>query len=108
MNGRLMARFGWRMISLATVAVALVASPGPAHGGDIEYGAYLAQDCSSCHQNNSHVAGIPEIAGLPTDYFISALMAYIDGQRDHSTMRMIARSLDAEQIAALAAYYAQE
>lgn len=92
---------------LGLLAFALVVK-APAAAADIEYGAYLAQDCSSCHQNNSESEGIPPIAGLPMDYFISALKAYSEGQRDHSTMRMIARSLDAEQIAALAAYYAQE
>lgn len=100
MNGRLFACVGLLSTMLATA--------GPAGAGDIEYGAYLAQDCSSCHQNNSNSGGIPKITGLPTDYFISALKEYIDGQRDHSTMRMIARSLDAEQVAALAAYYARK
>ena len=100
MNGRWLSGVG--LLSLAFIVAA------PAAAGDIEYGAYLAQDCSSCHQNNSDSEGIPQISGLPMDYFISALKAYSEGQRDHSTMRMIARSLDAEQIAALAAYYAQE
>lgn len=97
-----------RVRGLVWLLVAGFAGLPPAQAGDVEYGAYLAQDCSSCHQNNSGSGGIPPIAGLPTDYFISALKAYTEGQRDHSTMRMIARSLDAEQIAALAAYYAQK
>jgi len=97
-----------RPLALVGLLSAVLATAGPAGAGDIEYGAYLAQDCSSCHQKNTNKPGIPEIAGLPMDYFISALKAYTEGQRDHSTMRMIARSLDAEQVAALAAYYAQK
>ncbi len=103
-------RRGWlkgRTLALALLLGATTALPNAA-AGDVEYGAYLAQDCSSCHRNNEDIAGIPPIAGLPTDYFISALTAYKEGERDHSTMRMIARSLDDEQVAALAAYYARE
>jgi cytochrome c553 len=52
--------------------------------------------------------GIPNIIGLPMDYFIAAMMAYKEGERAHATMQSIVRSLDDAQIAALAAYYASE
>lgn len=78
------------------------------HAADVEYGAYLAQECASCHQNTVENAGIPKIAGLPKDYFIQALSWYKKGVRDNITMQTIARSLDDEQIAALAAYYEQQ
>lgn len=94
-------------VLLAGLALLLPAT-GATVAGDIEYGAYLAQECRSCHQLHEEPAGIPAIAGLPTDYFISALKAYKDGERDHATMRTIARSLDDEQIAALAVYYADQ
>ena len=97
-----------RRIAAWALALALFVSTPTVATGDVEYGAYLAQDCSSCHQKNINSPGIPEIAGLPTDYFITALKAYKEGQRDHSTMQMIARSLDDEQVRALAAYYASE
>ena len=85
---------------------ALEARPGNA--GDVEYGAYLAQECSSCHHIHVQKPGIPHIVGLPTDYFIAALSGYKEGARDNATMQTIARSLDDEQIAALAAYFAQQ
>ncbi len=92
------------------VALASLLSSGlldrPAQAADVEYGAYLAQECTSCHQNNVEKPGIPQIFGLPMDYFIQALNWYKDGARDNATMQVIARSLDDEQIAALAAYYA--
>ena len=97
-----------RQIAAWALAMGICVGTPSLATGDVEYGAYLAQDCSSCHQKNINSAGIPEIAGLPTDYFISALKAYKEGKRDHSTMQMIARSLDDEQVAALAAYYALE
>lgn len=78
----------------------------PAVAGDPEYGAYLAQECSSCHQNNIEKSEIPKIGGLPVDYFIQALLWYKDGTRENVTMQAVARSLDDEQIAALAAYFA--
>lgn len=98
----------YRRLAVRTLALAGFAVTPSMATGDVEYGAYLAQDCSSCHQKNIDSPGIPEIAGLPTDYFISALKAYNEGVRDHSTMQMIARSLDEEQVRALAAFYASE
>jgi cytochrome c len=102
MSGRHRGPVAWAL------ALAIFSATPTGAAGDVEYGAYLAQDCSSCHRNNTDTPGIPEIAGLPTDYFISALKAYKEGKRDHSTMQMIARSLDEEQVRALAAYYASE
>jgi cytochrome c len=92
------------------LGVTLLATAGgrPGLAADIEYGAYLAQECSSCHAKNSNASGIPDIAGLPMDYFIQALSWYKEGARENATMQTVARSLDDEQIAALAAYYAQE
>lgn len=97
-----------RRLTAGALALAMFSVTPTVATGDVEYGAYLAQDCSSCHQKNIDSPGIPEIAGLPADYFISALKAYKEGRRDHSTMQMIARSLDEEQVEALAAFYASE
>jgi cytochrome c len=97
-----------RPLAAGALALAIFAATPTLATGDVEYGAYLAQDCSSCHRKNISSPGIPEIAGLPADYFIQALKAYKEGERDHSTMQMIARSLDEEQVRALAAYYASE
>ena len=96
----------WLILPLLPLGLLLAALPASA--GDVEYGAYLAQECSSCHQIHVTKPGIPQIAGLPADYIIQALSWYKEGARENATMRTIARSLDDEQIAALAAYYAQK
>lgn len=99
---------GARLCGLFGTVIMVASLATEARAGDVEYGAYLAQECSSCHQINVNRPGIPQIAGLPADYFIQALDWYKEGARDNATMRTIARSLDEEQIAALAAYYAQK
>lgn len=104
---------GLRVLPLPLILAALAVHPAIAGNaddaaGDVEYGAYLAQECSACHHINVKKPGIPHIVGLPMDYFIAALSGYKAGARDNSTMQTIARSLDDEQIAALAAYFAQE
>lgn len=73
--------------------------------GDAEYGEFLSQGCSSCHQRDGGNDGIPPIIGWPTDSFVAVMHAYRAGDRAHPVMQMIARGLDNEQIAALAAYY---
>lgn len=76
--------------------------------GDSElmaYGEYLAGECTTCHQTKSSSDGIPAITGLDTDHFLSALEAYKDGSRTNATMVSVARSLDAEQMKALAIYF---
>ena len=74
--------------------------------GDAEYGEFLSQSCSSCHQRDGGNDGIPPITGWPEDSFVTVMHAYRDGYRVHPVMQMMARGLDHEQIAALAAYYA--
>lgn len=95
---------------VSACAVWAASGTGLAEGieGDAEYGAYLAQECSTCHQSHASPVGIPVIAGLETDYFLAALRAYKEGGRTDSTMRSIARSLDDEAMAALAAHYARQ
>lgn len=73
--------------------------------GDAEYGAYLAQECTTCHQRSGAAQGIPAITGWPEPRFMAALHAYREGLRENEAMRMVARRLDNEAIAALAAYF---
>lgn len=73
--------------------------------GDLEYGAYLASECTGCHQLDGDNAGIPGIIGWQTEAFVTALHAYRAGHREHAVMQMIAGRLGDEEIAALAAYF---
>jgi cytochrome c len=78
-----------------------------AGAGDSALGEYLSSECVTCHQLSGHAAGgIPPIVGIPEDYFIEALLAYKTGERNNEVMRTIAAGLTAEDMSALAAYFA--
>lgn len=90
--------------ALFACGAAVQASAGDA--GDVEFGAYLASECASCHRPDAASDGIPPIEGMARERFIMALHAYREGERANQTMRSVARSLGEEEIRALAAYYA--
>jgi len=74
--------------------------------GDAEYGEYLAQECTTCHQRSGSDQGIPAITGWFEEDFVVAMHAYRRGLRPHQVMQMMAQRLGDEEIAALAAYFA--
>ncbi len=73
--------------------------------GDPEFGAYLAGECTTCHQASGEDKGIPSIVGWPSDVFVTAMHAYRGKARNHPVMQMIAAPLNDQEIAALAAYF---
>ncbi|MDJ1006243.1 MAG: c-type cytochrome [Paracoccaceae bacterium] len=73
--------------------------------GDPEYGEYLSGECTTCHQADGNVDGIPSITYWPEEDFVVAMHAYKNKQRSHPVMQMIAGRLNDEEIAALAAYF---
>lgn len=73
--------------------------------GDPEYGEYLSGDCVTCHQIGGQVEGIPSIVGIPSDYFIRALVEYKTNIRTNEVMKNRVVNLSNEEIAALAAYF---
>lgn len=73
--------------------------------GDPEYGAYLAGDCTTCHQRNGADEGIPSITNWPAEDFVVAMHAYKNKLRPHPVMQMMAGRLADKEIAALAAYF---
>ena len=75
--------------------------------GDVEYGAYLSSECTACHQASNAASEIPTIVNWPTQDFIIAMHSYKTGERTHPVMQMIAGRLVDEEIAALAAYFAE-
>lgn len=70
--------------------------------------------CVGCHGITGYNASFPEahkvpmIAGQSAKYIASALVAYKKGDRKHPTMRGIADPLTDQDIADLAAYYADQ
>ncbi len=73
--------------------------------GDPEYGEYLSNECTTCHQVDGSDEGIPAITGWPTEDFVIAMHAYKEKVRPHPVMQMMAGRLSNEEIAALAAYF---
>jgi cytochrome c553 len=70
--------------------------------------------CIGCHGIAGYKATFPEVYQVPmlggqsSKYIENALKAYQKGERKHPTMRGIAASLSDQDIADLAAYYAQQ
>ena len=70
--------------------------------------------CIGCHGILGYKASFPEVYRVPVlggqseKYVASALSAYKKGERNHPTMRGIAAGLSDQDIADLAAYYAQQ
>ena len=73
--------------------------------GDIEFGEYLASECTACHKASSGDNKIPVIAGRSVNDFIIALYSYKLKSRRSQVMEMVADRLSDEEIAALAAYF---
>lgn len=76
--------------------------------GDPEYGEYLSGECTTCHQAAGGDDGIPSIVLWPEADFVLAMHAYKNKQRQHPVMQMVAGRLSDEEIAALAAYFANK
>ena len=70
--------------------------------------------CIGCHGIPGYKATFPEvfqvpmIGGQPAKYIENALQAYKKGDRKHPSMKGIASSLSDQDIADVAAYYAQQ
>ena len=107
------------VLSFANALIALslgfggAASAQDAKAGDVGAGEKKIAMCEGCHNLPRYQASFPEvykvpmIAGQNAKYIASALAAYRKGERKHPTMRAIAGSLSDQDIADVAAYYAQ-
>ena len=88
------------------VAAMVLSSGMPASANDqLEYGEHLSGECTACHRDGANKT-IPPIVGWPVESFVAVMNAYKKGERDNKAMVSVAKSLDDEQIAALAAYFA--
>lgn len=95
------------------LATALLLAPAHAAGGDVARGEKQAAMCIGCHGIPGYQASFPEIHRVPmisgqsAAYINKALQAYAKGERKHPTMKGIAASLSEQDMADLAAFYAQ-
>jgi len=94
----------WRT-AMAGISGALLFGSA-ASAGDAAYGEYLSGECVACHQKSGADDGIPSIVGWDEISFVAVMLSYKQGGRENEVMQTVAKSLDQEQIEALAAYFA--
>jgi len=98
-----------RLVSavLGTVAIlALVLGIGTARA-DMASATVLANTCFSCHgSEGASVGAMPSIKGKPADFIMSQLMAFRAGKREATVMTRITKGFTADEIQALARYFA--
>lgn len=87
--------------------VPVLALGATAAAADVEYGRYLASECVTCHLLEGEPQGVPSITGWETETFIAVLTEYRTRARVHDVMNTIAGRYGDEEIAALAAYFAE-
>ena len=100
---------------VVALAAALVAGGAVAQApaGDPAKGREKVQMCQGCHGIEGwrtafpEVYNVPKIAGQNPGYLVAALKEYKTGDRPHPSMRAIAAGLSDDDMANLAAYYAQ-
>ncbi len=99
-----------RAAALAAV-LALAPATGALAAGDAEQGRIKAETCLGCHgipnYTNAHPTyKVPKLGGQHAEYLVAALKAYKAGQRGHETMHANAASLSEQDMADIAAYFA--
>lgn len=101
-----------RSITLATLLVLAASAPMVGFAqvkGDAAAGKSKAYTCTGCHgitgyKNAYPSYHVPRISGQNYQYLVAALTAYQAGTRKHPTMAAQAQSLNAQDIANIAAY----
>ena len=88
-------------LGLAGLSVAAVADDAKLRS----YGRHLAQECTGCHRIDGVDNGIPSIVGWDTSGSSRPSSSTRTGERTNPVMVSVAKSLDEDQVAALAAYY---
>ena len=95
---------------LTTMAHAADTVAPEAYVGDVAQGKAKSASCAACHgqDGNSAVADYPKLAGQHANYLASTLTEYRDGIRVNAIMQGMAAALSDEDIADLAAFYADQ
>ncbi|MBT8060534.1 MAG: cytochrome c4 [Gammaproteobacteria bacterium] len=64
--------------------------------------------CDKCHgeTGNSSAGGMPSLTAQDPEYFLSSMLAYSNGGRDHRMMQRLVQNLDEEIIRKMGVYYA--
>lgn len=75
---------------------------------DMDYGAYLAGQCQTCHTPSGNNETIPQIHGKNKEELISALLEYLHKQRKNEVMQGVVAGLGNEEIASLTEFFSQQ
>lgn len=100
-------------LSLGLLLTGLSTSASVLAEGDAAAGAQKAYTCLGCHGVKHYVNTyptyhVPKIAGQHEAYLAAALKAYRAGTRSHRTMQANANSLTDQDIADIAAFFANQ
>ena len=99
--------------SIALLLLAIAPSVAWAQSGNAAAARAVNSACIGCHSIPGYKASFPQVYSVPmisgqtAEYIQAALQAYKRGERNHPTMTAIAQGLTDQQIADLAAYYAE-
>jgi cytochrome c553 len=97
--------------ALLLSAASLIIPTSVFAAGDAKAGKVEASQCMGCHgipgYNNVYPTyKVPKVGGQNYEYLVAALHEYRNGERDHATRLVQAKSLSDEQIENIAAYFA--
>ncbi len=101
------------LISVLVASATMFSAHAQEAKGDAKAGEKKNAMCIGCHGIAGYQASFPEVHRVPmisgqnAKFIVSALNAYKKGERKHPTMRAIADSLNDQDMADLAAYYAE-
>src|SRR6516162_374788 len=76
--------------------------PGSAHVRSV--------GCAACHGDGGITTrpGIPSLVGLDAQYLVTAMKAYVSGQRKHAMMKALLSGLGDAELNNIASYYARQ
>jgi cytochrome c553 len=93
------------VVGLAAAAVGAFAQDAPSLRARA-----LAATCAQCHGTDGRavaLGAVPGLAGLPAPYLIEQMNTFKNGARGGTVMPQLARGFNDNQIAELAAWFAQ-
>ena len=105
--------FASAALAVALVLPSIAAAQAPAAPGDPNKGSQKVGMCQGCHgivgwrTAFPEVYRVPKLSGQNPQYIVLALKEYKNGNRGHPTMKAIAASLTDQDMADIAAYFAQ-
>ena len=103
---------GSRRAAAVILAAALpfLAWPPAAPAADAEAGRQKAQACAACHGpgGNSVISSTPSLSGQPTQFIVTQLIMFREGNRKDPQMSPMAKDLTNAEVNNLAAYYSSQ